>query len=481
MALSWTNLQLASAFGAIVLPAVLLTQSALAQAGRFTVDDRLSTRLVYTDNRRLDSTQESDFVLDVRPGVAVQRSGARARLDLEYDLGISQSLSGDQDIRLSNFLDAAFSSELYEDTWFLDARAGADLVGTSGLATLESDGIYDDDNSTQAYSFSVSPYSRHHFGKYVDLLTRTTFDFVGAQEGSISESGGFDFSASLQSGRHFARVPWALTFRHNVIDREDRSDERSSLTGQVTYVYDRHWSIFSSLGIESNDVSTIRSDTDGMTWSIGGTWIPTPRTSVAASYGERYFGTNWDVNLTHRSRRTRLTAGLTRSVSNARNIVQEALVGTLLVDGQPLIDSVTGEPVELEVLVPRLIDEDFVQDQFRLGATVTGKRSSISLQSSWSNRSYEVSGSEEDAYNITASFSRRLTPRSDGSVRASWQQVDPNDSDSRSTYLVGLNFSHRLGRYSSVSVDISHRHQDEANGNSFDENRLSAGLATQIW
>ncbi len=93
---------------------------------------------------------------------------------------------------------------------------------------MGTDGVYDDGNSKQAFSFSVSPYSRHRLGRYLDILSRTTFDLVDAENSDISGSGGVDFMLTLQSGRHFTRFPWSISFRDSVVDQENRTDERRS-------------------------------------------------------------------------------------------------------------------------------------------------------------------------------------------------------------------------------------------------------------
>jgi uncharacterized protein (PEP-CTERM system associated) len=243
----------------------------------------------------------------------------------------------------------------------------------------------------------------------------------------------------------------------------------------------RQWGFFGRLGIESNDVQTTRDDTDGLVWAMGGSWTPNPRTSVDLEFGQRYFGSNVNFKVSHQTRRTRLSASYARTVSNARSVVQEALTGYVFVDGEPLVNEVTGEQITLDVLVPRLIDEDFVRDTVNLVATLSGKRNSLSLQTNWSSRSYEISGNEEDALGFSLGFSHALTPRTNGTARLSWQQTEPDTGPDRSTYLVGLGVSRRLGRFSSVSFDLSHRQQDDTNGDAFDENRVSAGFSTKLW
>ncbi len=86
------------------------------------MENRLYTGLVFTDNRRWSTDNESETAIELRPGVSFDREGARARLNLDYDLGIYQGLQGDSGTRFVNLLDATLNSELYENSWFLDAQ-----------------------------------------------------------------------------------------------------------------------------------------------------------------------------------------------------------------------------------------------------------------------------------------------------------------------------------------------------------------------
>ena len=445
------------------------------------VQERLETNLVFTDNRRLDQDGRSDTLIDLRPGLSLSREGARVKVDLDYELAITQSLSEDPGTDLSNILSAALASELYENVLFLDATAGANLIAVSGLSSLGSDGIYNDANSTQAYSFSVSPYTRHRLGRYADVLTRLTVDFVDTEGGAISGSGGLELDVTFSSGRHFTRLPWSVSLQETRTDREDRTDEQTSLTGQLNYQLDHKWSFFTRVGIEDNKVQTTRSDTDGLIWNVGGSWTPNPRTDLGFDFGQRYFGNTIDFDLSHRTRRTVLRADYSRTVSNARNVVFDALNFRVIEDGSPAVDPITGEPEIRTLLIPRLIDEDFVREAFGLGATISGNRTSMSLQLDWSNRTFEISGDKEDSFGVTARISRAFTPITNGTARLSWEQTEPDSGVDRSTYLVALGFSRQLGRQSSLSLDISHRQQDDSNGDSFDENRVSAGFTTHLW
>jgi uncharacterized protein (PEP-CTERM system associated) len=248
----------------------------------------------------------------------------------------------------------------------------------------------------------------------------------------------------------------------------------------VNHRLDNQRSVFGRVGYESNDVDTTRDDTDGLTWALGGTWRPNPRTDLAATFEERYFGKDVSVKFGHVTRRTGLVASYTRTVDNARNAIQEALVGPEGAN-EPFPNPVTGEPEPELFLVPELIDEDFLAESFRLGANLSGRRHSIGLQATWTKRDYEISGNDEDSFGLTANLSRRLSPLSSGTARFSREQTKPETGVDRSTYLVGLSFSRRLGRFSSFNFDVSHRRQDGIDGDSFEENRVSAGFTTSLW
>jgi len=444
-----------------------------AQAGDWTLSNSLSLNAIYTDNVGLSGGGESDLVLQVRPTIGLHGRGGRIQADVDYGLSYNQHLSSNNGSNLVNNLRAHTTTELVRDTLFLDANAGAGLSLISSTGARSVDGVNTSGNTTQTYTFSVSPYTRHHLGSTADLLARYTFNTVRHGSGAVSGSNQHQFSAALSSGREFPRTPWSVNFQHSITDYSGRQDSNSHVSATLGYIIDRTLRVNGSTGFELNDVLSSQSNTNGVTWNVGGSWTPNPRTNFDASYGHRYFGSTWALNFSHRTRRTTITGGYSRSVTNARNTQLESNFIDVFDDNGVLID-------QLEVFTPTLTNEDFISQSVHAGLSMQGRRSTLAFSANYTLRSYQVTNNDEKAYGFTVSFSRRLSGKLSGNAGASWQQVSPDASPSVSSYSLRLGFSRPIGPHTSVSVNAQHRRGEGGSGGDYTENRISAGLTTQF-
>jgi uncharacterized protein (PEP-CTERM system associated) len=459
----------------ITLCLALLCGPATAGSWRLTDNGPSTARLTWVDGSGFDDT-----FLSFRPGVRLTGTGGRVTGDIAYTASLDQQLGGDGDFNLSHNLRANANARLYEQMVFLRATASAGLASADGRGLIGSDGISSifDGDIVQTYSASVTPELRNRFGSFADSRLTMTLDVVDSDdEDADFLSAGSDLTWVLSSGRQFSVLPWSLTARTNRLSYDDRDDQRDSITGQVSRRFDRRWLARASIGYEQNDVQTDRDQTDGVTWSVGGTWTATPRTSFDADYGERYFGNTWNLRATHTSRRTTLTAAYTRDISNVRSqILEQGRVFFFIdpVTGEPVRDPATGALILFdEGLVPSLVNEDFVSERLSLSVGVVGRRTTGTLSLGWSNRDYEVSPTVEDDYNVRLNLSRQLRSDLSGNLTFGWQQVDSNTAPDTEVYFVQAGANHRWGRRSTLGLETSYRTEDVEDADSTDEVRVA--------
>src|SRR5262249_309485 len=75
-----------------------------------------------------------------------------------------------------------------------------------------------------------------------------------------------------------------------------------------------------TVGYERNEYQTLTGEAPaGANWSIGADWAPTPRTSLAASMGHRYFGATHSLDFKHRTRLTVWNLNYSESVTTSRS------------------------------------------------------------------------------------------------------------------------------------------------------------------
>ena len=69
------------------------------------------------------------------------------------------------------------------------------------------------------------------------------------------------------------------------------------------YQVSRTVTLLGMVGVESDlDESSTQGGLDSSFWNVGARWDPNDRTSAEARYGERFFGSSWSLEATHRAR-----------------------------------------------------------------------------------------------------------------------------------------------------------------------------------
>lgn len=448
-----------------------------ATAGDWTLSNSISLQTVFTDNVALREDADTGVILDVAPRLDLVGKGGRVSGNLAYAPAVYARFGGDTDDQgINHFLNAAFAAELVRDTLFLDTKASAGLTTVDASTNLGPDARDYRDESSQVYTFSISPYSQHRFGSQASLLARLTADRVGNSGGGAGgsiDSTGLGAELRLSSGARFARLPWSISATRRENRYDDRTDQRDAINGSLGYRINRLWRVDGSVGYESNDVVTQRQDTDGLVYSGTVFWTPTPRTNVQAQVGQRYFGTFWNVQADHRSRRTSIGFSMSRDVSNTRSLViDEAFLQDLADAGIILPPGIV--PVTLR-------NEDFLTDRASLDLKVTGRRTNIGLVLSWDDRTYELSGDDEQVARATLSASRRITPQLSATLRTTYRDVQ-NSATNDSEYIdYGLGLSRRLGRESTLAFDLSRRERFSDTAEEYTEHRLSITLTMPMF
>lgn len=179
---------------------------------------RFQIRELFTDNVLLTSSgRKSDFLTTISPGFNVRGQGARTRLDLDYSFDYdlyarSSSLNG-----LRNNLTGTGNAELLQRSVFVDvsAFAGQDRISATGGSSAVDRRLAT--NSTQAYSYSISPYWMARYGPYATSNVRYRFAQYFSQNNStsvtatntlapVSNTTLNDLTGSLSSGEYFGAL-----------------------------------------------------------------------------------------------------------------------------------------------------------------------------------------------------------------------------------------------------------------------------------
>jgi uncharacterized protein (PEP-CTERM system associated) len=436
-----------------------------------------------------DTNDNSGQVLQVSPQLRLSREGGRATANINYTPTISVGFGDTNPKFLTHQLFANGRLEAVENRFFIGADARAGLTGANSSGEFVDAINFNSANAQQSYSFGITPEYRQPLNRYANFVSKNRFDWVtysgndggGGSDGSV----GTTLNASIISGRHFNAFSWSLnaTQRRNLFDNSDQKDPtRTNYSTRLGYRFGPRWAVNGSVGYEDNDIQTNRNDTNGATWDVGARWTPNPRTSVDADFGERYFGERYSANISHRSRRTRLSAGLSRDVTNRR---EQQLVDSFFFladsNGDPILDQ-DGNPIIANNPNLENTNEDFINTQLRGAMTITGRRTSVTITGNISNRDYEVSSRDEDSYDLTVSATRNLGSSINATLTGRTRYVDGSDDGDSDEYDVRFSLSKNLSSRTSTALNLGYRdYNSDGSGESYTEKRIGISLTTQLF
>lgn len=457
-----------------------------AVAGDWTIVPRFTAGATYTDNSRLsDTDRRSEYILTQTPGISLNGRGGRVQASVNYNLQNRVFVVDDQGSRLDHQLGANASAELWRDRLFFDARANVGRQNVNSFGRAAQSPLLDTGNTSTVINYSFGPRFRQRFSDIATLQVNYRYADTTASDGRTGFGGASQsFTAQVTSGQRTGRFGWSLNtgVRQNPGVAGGDDARFNDLSGQVSYQFTRQFRGFSNLGYALNDFQSNRNTRrEGLTWSAGGTWTPSPRTSLTASYGDQPFGGTWSMNASHRAARWQLTSGFRETFATVDQILLER-TQFLLVDenGLPVVDPLTNSLILIDLDLPRLTNDVLLQRRFDVGVNYALRRGSAGVTAYVDDRSYELAGDQEQVYGVRLNLSYALSPRLRPNVRAGWQygssDVTPDTEFSR--YDVGTGLSYTFGRNLRGSLNYSFQ-TSEGGGRSpdFYENRVT-GLLT---
>ncbi|SCY17308.1 uncharacterized protein, PEP-CTERM system associated [Nitrosospira sp. Nl5] len=299
-----------------------------AGPGGWRILPRFSLRETFSDNVRLrpEGEARSDLVTQINPGILLT---GRAR---RYDVNIDYTMNNLIYAELSDFtrtrhqLNARATAELVENLFFVDGRAmmfqqNASMFGPQGIDNVNATG-----NRADIKVYTVSPYLRHRFQDFASTELRYTHSIVESDTIALRNSQRDSFQAGLNSGESFRTLQWGFNYSNQMIhfDRSDRNVELERSAANLRYMVTPQFGLTATGGYERNSFISIRGGTSSPTWTVGFTWEPSPRTSIIANAGKRFFGDTYFALARHR---TRLTAWDVSYVEDITTFNQQAGFG----------------------------------------------------------------------------------------------------------------------------------------------------------
>lgn len=501
---------------AVALLAWIALFASPAAALDWQFEPSLGGTATYTDNANQSNANPEDaLIFTVRPGFRLRSEGSRRiQASLNYGLTGVARYGEDQSTDLNHNLGALGKAELIEDFLFVDGTASVsqELISLTGSPA---DANTNDSNRATVGTYSISPYIQKRLGTFANAQARYTTGGAIFENDAASNSNVNALTAGLTNGSRFNNLSWGVNYslrKANNSTTTDTTFERVSAS--AGYALTRKFRVFGTVGQDWNDYLST-SGTDGSSWSVGGGWSPTRRTSVEASFGKRYFGNTYSLSASHRTRISQWTASYSENVSD---ITQQFLEQTSRIfwlcntgitvretqenpDATSCVGPVSsGELAQLvlntfpgvtiaDLVANNLLDISiangvYVIKSFTAGVSWDVGRLGFGLSARDTRRLYQALDDAQDhVQSLTGSVNYRLSPRTSAysSLSLTRTNIDAllSGGTAREDDLLSLNLglNHRFAEKLNGALTLRHTQRDSNDANSdYDENSLTASV-----
>lgn len=491
----------------LALFSLLMSAGGGAFAQSTTIQPTLLGRLTYTDNVEASAIGSSDWVTEISPGISMRRESGRLNGFLSANLR-SLSYARDSD-RNTTFLALAGRGEFeaMKDFLFIDMDARVSRDNGSALSGRGTNDLLDVNKDNETRQFALGPrFEFRPFGTSEGQVSYRYNWFNGSGDIESREVG--DLEARLTDQQAFGRFGWGLAYQ-----REDTSYSTSSFADVTREKYEgllyfspvQRVRLSAGLGRESNDFGL--GSESYTTKSAGVEWAASPRTNLAASVEDRFFGTGYNFDFTHRRARSSWNLAASRDVTSSTNNNPSAEDELRYREFYDALGSI-GDPVERASEARRLLEEQggnsaflfvsnsyYVNELLRGSVALIGRRSVLRFDLQRSERSRlgaaPATNTQDDFANydtvvdnsVSASLAHRLTPQSSGNVSLRYSESEGTglnqSTTDRTQLLIGV--TTRLGPSASGGVAYRYQRADgTGEGADFTENAVTANLGIRF-
>lgn len=425
-------------------------------AADWTIIPAITVAEIYTDDVDLDSNfAQSDFVTQTTVGGIINATGTRLNLNVNYGLThiYYPGLEGDKD-EFRHQLQAAGTTELVEDHFFLDVNAGITQQFIDRRQSFSTIDITRSANRATVGIYDVSPYYvRKVNGNFATLTARYRFShvdtsrnvsFTGIADPDVSTSFN-EGSAILSSGTKFSKLFWNFTnsYRKQTSNNRRNNDiYLSALDGG--YSLNRYIAAVGTLGYSKRNATFGAATFSSVVWDAGVILTPGPRTSLELRVGETSFGRTYVVNGSYT-----ITPNLAFSINYQDRLDSYQSL---------LLENFLGGQDNAAAVQQDFIDDVFVRrKQWNARLTGTRGRTTIALTATNTLTASEVITRDQTRNSIGAVLSRTMSTRLNINAAVHYIDVDfkiDNNNDKFMSYSAGANY--RVSQSLLATVEFIH-------------------------
>ena len=473
------------------------------------------TDLIFTDNLRLVSDnstvkKEAEFITRLIPGI--YSSFTSRRFDSVTNFRIRNILYAHNSSRNRTLINLRTynTGEIIKNLFYVDANARIRQQNQSILAP-QGDDANITGNLTSIQMYSVSPYIRKRFSNFATTEIRYAHIITDSDSSrSFLNSNSNAYQFSLISGTNFRTLEWGLNYSREDIDFDARPKTVKIETeiANIQYNFTRRFGLTGTGGYEENTFGGGAVDKPkGIRWSAGFIWFPTPRTSIEASVGQRFFGDTYAYNVTHRMRFMAFRSSYRETVRSSRSgffldgsgdtltlltdlLTSQAPPGTspaeIALAAQELIENLGLQPSQFfdqQFLTNRF----FLEKRFMASMAIHGKKNTLLFRIFDINRKplarttsvLDTLGGQRlsrESQGFNVSWSWRFSPRTRVNFvalyrRLNFPEIFRRDEMKRYSFSVSRRFTEKI-----VGI-LRYRRRDRTSNiplNDYSENRFTA-------
>lgn len=501
------------------LAAAAMLLASECQAG-WKVYPTIGVTQTYTDNVNLRprGQEESQFVTEFTPGLAVSGSGRRYKVAASSQLRHYEYSDGDLPGTIDNLHEYSFAGQgmLVDDLLFIDAAGGSSQQPVSAFGPQLGNNLYATGNRAKIKTWRITPTLDKRFSNDARAVLRYSRDSVDAGEiNRFGSSLGDTISANLDSGSIFQSLGVGLNYQRQDLDNDLTGESSSESAGtSLRYALNSRFALTATVGYDRYDFEGPGADVAGRNWSAGFDWVPSLRTSVSAAIGRHFYGNTGKLNASHRSRHTNWSIVYDDAITNSRsqfllpaaidtNALLDRLFATTIPD--PILRQqavagyirVNGLPPSLAESVNYLSNRYVRQKQLQASMAYTKGRSGL-VVSAFSSERIALSSQQSDApllgtelsslndnvrqKGVSSNYTYRLSSRTSALASVLLMRsrsLETGYVDNSRQFRVGL--TRRLGSKLSAAAEFRHmRGGVGINAGDYRENAISATLSAQL-
>jgi len=363
---------------------------------------------IATDNLQLFEEQE-ELVFNVSPSVELAFEGNRFDADVLASLDLYNFAErGDTIVDPRLFIDTEGS--VIDNLLFLNASLDIGQL-------LQGEDFFDltEDSDTQG-RIIVNPFIARKFGRFADLFAGYSYQGLDNELDGTFDTQQDTFSFSLGRDPKLGGFIWGV----GADFEQDRTDgltfDSSSGYGAIGSTFGQ--SFFWQLQLQNGD-----GDSGSELLEASVTWTPNERTRLKVGYNDRFFGGGPILTFAQRLRSSTISASWTRPT-----------------DVTDLNDEIIAS------------NELFVDERFRIGYKLAGRRSDLTIDAIFSNQEEILGDATNDRFVSRIAFDRHLSPLTTVRFQYEYLNEELDGFDREDENRLGVRFIYNFDRKNRDSI-----------------------------